>query len=59
MNIEFSRDLENQKRVLRIGVKETHAVQNVINFLDIVMFARIVETSRVISLKSKKPTVLP
>ena len=29
MNIEFSRDLENKKRVLMIEIKETHAVQNV------------------------------
>jgi hypothetical protein len=59
MNIEFPRDLENQKRVLRIGMKETHAVQNVVSVLAMVMFTRIVETSRVISLPSKMPTILP
>ena len=37
-------------------MKETHVVQDVMSVLDMVMFARIVETSRVISLKSKKPT---
>jgi hypothetical protein len=58
MSIEFPRDLENQKRVLRIGMKETHAVQNFMSVLDMVMFARIVEASRVISLKSKKPIIL-
>ena len=45
MNIKFPRDLENQKRVLRIEMKETHVVQNVMSVLAIVMCARIVLTS--------------
>jgi hypothetical protein len=49
MNIEFPRDLENKKRVFRIEMKETHVVQNVMSVLAMVMCARIMLTSRVIS----------
>jgi hypothetical protein len=59
MNIEFPRDLENKKRVLRIEMKETHAVQNVMSVLAMVIFARIVLTSRVISQKIEKHSILP
>jgi hypothetical protein len=59
MNIEFPRDFEYKKRVLRIGMKETHAIQNVTSVLTMILFARIVVTSRVISQTSKKPSILP
>ena len=43
-----------QKESTQVEMKETHVVQNVMNVLAMVMFARIVLTSRVISQKIKK-----
>jgi hypothetical protein len=40
-------------------MKEAHKVQNVMSVLAIVMFAKIVLTSGVISQKIKKPSILP
>jgi hypothetical protein len=58
MNIEFPRDLENKKKVLKREMKETNMVQNVISVLTIVMHARIVQTSRVMSQQIKKHSIL-
>jgi hypothetical protein len=55
----ISKRFENKKRVLRIRMKETHAVQNVMSVLTMIMFTRIVVTSRVISQTSRKPSILP